>query len=180
MNFEAKHLIRLGIPGWLYLAIVLIYFIVERKKGLIEYLSEFNINEIGITVLIAGGGILIGFLIHQFSMLFGFRIWIRQKTYFNNEYELDKIMMRNELGKEIQRIYSHRLGQIHALRGLLTSSILSLITLIPLLIFYSNSPKAIYVLCFNIILVVISFFNHLYFKRNLDFFVRKIRRDYRE
>jgi len=178
MNFEAKHLIRWGIPGWLYITIIFSYFIIERKQDLISYLSSFNMNNIGITALLAGGGIVIGHLIHQFSMLFGFLIWNQWRKYFNDEYKLDKIIMNNqEVGGEIQRIYSHRLGQVHALRALLTSNILSILTLIPLVVFYSFSLKTLFILGINILLIIVSYINHLYFKRNLDFFVKKVEND---
>lgn len=174
MNFEAKHLVRWGIPGWLYIIIIFSYFVIEKKQELISYLTSFNMNNIGITALLAGSGIVIGHLIHQFSMLFGFIIWNNWKTYFDNEYRLDKLLMTSSVGDKIQRIYRHRLGQVHALRALLASSILSFLTLILLMIFYSFSLKTLFILGTNVLLIIVIYYNHCYFKSNLDYFVNKV------
>lgn len=173
MNFEAKHLIRWGIPGWLYIIIVFSFLLTERKQQLISYLESFDMNIVGITALLAGLGIVIGHLMHQFSMLFGFLIWHNWTDYCNEEYKLDKIFINDSKGKEIQRIYRHRLGQVHALRGLLTASILSISTLIVLMIIYTCSIKSLVILGVNVLIIIVSYINHCYFKLNLENFIKK-------
>lgn len=174
LNFEAKHLVRWGIPGWFYTLVIFIYFLLDDKERLVQYLKSLDVSIIGITALLGVTGIIIGHMIHQISMLFGFLIITNWKKYFKGEYKLDQIIMKSKYGQEIQRIYRHRLGQVHALRALTTSGVLSLITVGLLLIFYSYSIKTIFLLIVICILTITLFINHNYFRKNLDYFVKQI------
>jgi hypothetical protein len=178
MNFEAKHLIRWGIPGWVYITIVFSYFLIDEKQMLLSYLKQFNISFVGLTALLTGSGVVIGNIIHQISMYFGFVLVTNWKKYFNEEYKVDKLIMKNEIGKEIQRIYSYRLGQVHALRGLSTSCILSCITLIVLFLINDFSIGTLILFIGNLILALIVLTNHHYFKKNLEFFNKEIKKEY--
>ncbi|MGE6259241.1 hypothetical protein ACQKCU_15265 [Heyndrickxia sporothermodurans] len=175
MNFEAKHIVRWGIPGWFYSLVIFMYFLMDDKESLVRYLNELDVSIVGITALLAVIGVIIGHMIHQISMLFGFLIFTNWKKYFRAEYELDQMIMKSNFGSEIQRIYRHRLGQVHALRALATSGILSLFTIVLLLWFYSYSIKTICLLIIVLFLTIILLINHKYFKKNLDYFIKQIK-----
>ncbi|MBS4173835.1 hypothetical protein [Bacillus sp. FJAT-49736] len=177
MNFEAKHLIRWGIPGWVYITIVFSYFLIDEKQVVTDLLKEFDISFVGITALLTGSGVIIGHLIHQLSIHFGFVLITNWKKYFIGEYKIDQLIMRNEKGKEIQRIYSYRLGQVHALRALLTSLMLSLLTLIILFVIYDYSIGTTILFTGIFILSIVVAINYHYFKRNLDFFIKEIKKE---
>ncbi|UAC47808.1 hypothetical protein K6959_14485 [Bacillus aquiflavi] len=180
MNFEAKHLIRWGIPGWVYISFVFLFFLINDQERLFQYLAAFDVSIVGLTAVLTGLGIIVGHIIHQMSMLFGFIIWTNWRVYFKKEYNLDKIIMNHKVGKDIRRIYSYRLGQVHALRALSTSGVLSSFTLLLLMNFYSFSLKGLMLLAVSLLVTVVTLINHYYFKRNFDFFIKQIRRDYRE
>ncbi|WP_409293826.1 hypothetical protein V1498_11680 [Peribacillus sp. SCS-26] len=177
MNFEAKHLIRWGIPGWLYLTIIAAYFLIDDRAALTGYLKSLAITDLGLAALLTGLGIILGNIIHQISMLFGFIIWNKREVYFHREYSVDRIIIDGR--PEVQRIYSYRLGQVHALRALTTSCILSCITLITLFYFHSWSRGSLILFCLTAILIIIVFVNQRYFRQNLDYFINKIKVDNR-
>lgn len=179
MNFEGKHLVRWGIPGWTFIIIILSYFFVVDTEKTLALLVEGDFPLLGATALLVGLGIIVGHLIHQLSMLFGFLIWNKWEKYFEDEYELDKIIMKDSLGKEIQRIYSYRLGNIHALRSLTVSCVLSSISLLLLLIFYMHSKYGFYLLIGISIFTILIFINYKYFKANLDYFLKKVKKEKR-
>ncbi len=175
MNFEGKHLVRWGIPGWTYIMAVLSYFLVVDTSKTLKLLFIGDFPLVGATALLIGLGIIIGHLIHRLSMFFGFLIWNKWETYFKSEYELDKIIKDEKNGKEVQRIYSYRLGNLHALRALTTSGILSAITLTILLRVYLYSKYGLYLLVGISILTLIIHINYVYFKKNLDFYIEKVK-----
>lgn len=177
MNFEGKHLVRWGIPGWTYILIILGYFFVVSPSKTFKLLVEGDFPLLGATAFLIGSGIIIGHLIHQISMFFGFLIWNRWRKYFKDEYALDEIIMNNENGKEVQRIYSYRLGNLHALRSLTTSGILSIITLLMLLIFHRYTIHGLFLLIGVSILTLILRINYSYFKANLDYFLKKTKEE---
>ncbi|MFB3901765.1 hypothetical protein [Bacillus amyloliquefaciens] len=173
MNFETKHLIRWGIPGWTFLGALTIYFYI--KESVLN--SAFSISKIPafmFTAIFVGVGIIIGHLIHQISMLLGFVIWNKWSDYFEKEFQFDQIIMKDEKGKEVQRIYSYRLGNVHALRSLNISLIIALVTTVVLSITMYFSSKVLLLIVTLFLLVVITFINYLYFKKNLEYFIMKI------
>lgn len=177
MNFEAKHIVRWGIPGWFYSLIIFIYFLLDDKESLVKYLNGLDVTIVGMTALIGVIGIIIGHMIHQISTLFGFLLITNWQKYFKAEYRLDELIMKSKYGLEIQRIYRHRLGQVHALRALTTSGILSLLTIAIFFIFYSYSTKCLSLFIVVFVLTIFLFINQKYFKKNLDFFVTQIKKD---
>lgn len=179
MNFESRYLIRWGIPGWIYLAILIAYFSVMDYEAFKSFIFSKDVPIIVASITIfVGFGIIIGNLIHQFSLNFGFVIWINRNKYFKNEYEMDLKIIKSQYGKEIQRIYSYRLGNIHALRALCFSLFLSWITLIILSLTITFSIKICILILFVFVLNLIVLNNWVYFQNNLDYFIKKIKSDF--
>ncbi|MBM7691769.1 phosphoglycerol transferase MdoB-like AlkP superfamily enzyme [Peribacillus deserti] len=173
MNLEAKQMIRWGMPGWLFISVMFTYFTIDDKKAFIRFLKEWDISLLGLTALLIGFGFILGYVIHQVSLLFGFVIWNKWENYFRNEFKMDHIIINKPCGPEIQRIYSYRSGQVYALRALTTSFILSCMTLILLFYFHSWSTGSIVLFLINAVLLVISFVNQRYFRKNLEYFMTR-------
>ncbi|PLT33193.1 hypothetical protein [Bacillus sp. V5-8f] len=175
MNFEAKHWIRWGIPGWVYLSSIIAYFCVKDLGASSEFIFSNQVSKIvaSATIFILAG-IILGQLIHQVSIGLGFVIWTQQAKYFRTEYEIDRRIIKNDRGKEIQRIYSYRLGNLHAVRALLTSLALTLTTVIVLAYMIEYSTAILVLLIILFVLFVIVFINYLYFYNNFIYFVNNI------
>jgi hypothetical protein len=179
MNFEPKYWIRWGIPGWMFLAILLSYFIILDYGAVKTLIFSKDAPTIFSSItLFIGAGIIIGNLIHQISLSFGFIIWINKNKYFKNEYEMDLKIIKNQFGKEIQRIYSYRLGNVHALRALSTSLSLSLLILVifSLTITFSIKIGILILIVLGLDCIVLS--NWAYFQNNLNYFIKKIKSDF--
>ncbi|RFU65027.1 BA5345 family protein [Peribacillus glennii] len=175
MNFEAKHWIRWGIAGWVYLSAILAYFTVKDLKAASAFIFSYEVSTIvaSATIFILAG-IILGHLIHQVSIGLGFIIWTQQAKYFRSEYEIDKIIIKNHRGGEIQRIYSYRLGNLHALRALFTSLAMALTTVIFLAYAIQYSTAILVLLIILFVLFVIVFINYRYFYNNFNYFVANI------
>ncbi|MGG3573856.1 hypothetical protein ABES25_13545 [Bacillus gobiensis] len=179
MNFETKHAIRWGIPGWVYLSILLIYFSLKDSTFIMYFIKSNGAAIVAFTGLFIGIGIIIGHLIHQISMLFGFVFTKKWAKYFREEFELDEKIMKHPNGSDIQRIYSYRLGNVHALRSLTFSFFISLISIISLSLSWLGFSTEVYVLVGVIVaLNIIVGINYVYFQSNLDYFWRKVNDEY--
>ncbi len=179
MNFEPKYLIRWGLLGWTYLAIIMAYFILRDYEAVRSYFfnKDASIMVSSITLFIVSG-IIIGNLLHQFSLSFGYIIWINKKKSFKKDYEMDLKVIESQYGKEIQRIYSNRLGNVYALRALCLSIFLSLITLVILSLTITFSIKIGILILIVLFLNWIVLNNWVYFQNNLDYFIKNIKSEF--
>ncbi|OIK06279.1 hypothetical protein BIV60_27365 [Bacillus sp. MUM 116] len=180
MNFEPKDIIRWGIPGWMFLAVLIAYFSLNDFDSIKSFIfnKDAPIIVASITLFIVSG-VTIGNLIHQISLSLGFIIWKDRKKHLKHEYELDKIIIENQYGKEIQRIYSDRLGNLHALSALCFSLFLSLLTIgiFSFTIKFSTSIMILLIIVF--LLNVIVFHNLIYFQDHLNYYIRKVKSDFK-
>ncbi|KKI90131.1 hypothetical protein WQ54_23820 [Bacillus sp. SA1-12] len=179
MNFDSKYLIRWGIPGWTYLAVLLIYFFLYDFDQMKTFIFSKDVPIIVASLsLFIGAGVILGHLIHQISLYLGFVIWTKKGKYFKKEYEMDIRIIKSKFGSEIHRIYQYRLGNVHAYRTLCFSLFLSLITLI-ILSFTLEFSLSIGILILLILLInSMVFVNFIYFQDNLSYFMKKINTDF--
>ncbi len=141
----------------------------------------FNKNAPVIVALISvfiGAGIILGHIIHQVSMSLGFVVWTKRAIYFKKEYEMDYKIITGSYGSEIQRIYSYRLGNVHALRALWFSLLLSLLSIITLSFLVNFTLKIGILITVVFVINIIVLNNWIYFQNNLDYFLRKIKSDF--
>lgn len=179
MNFDPKYLVRWGIPGWIYLFIITVYLFMVDYNTIIGIIFNENAPVIVASIsLFIGAGIIIGNIMHQISMSLGFVIWTKRKKFFKSEYDMDLKIIKNDYGKDIQRIYSYRLGNVHALRALWFSLLLSLLTILSLSFIYSISMKVWVLIIIVVVINLIVLNNWRYFQNNLDYFLRKIKSDF--
>jgi hypothetical protein len=179
MNFEPKYWIRWGIPGWMLLSILISYFTIQDYGAIKTFIFSKDASIIFSSIsLFIGAGIIIGYLIHQIGLCFGFIVWINKNKYFKNEYEMDLKIIKNQFGIEIQRIYSYRLGNIHALRALFTSLSLSLLILVIFSLTITFSIKIGILILMVLGLNCIVLYNWVYFQNNLNYYIKKIKSDF--
>ncbi|MFE4490631.1 hypothetical protein [Bacillus altitudinis] len=182
MNFESKYLVRWGVPGWVLMLFLAAFYAINFQEKFLHIILSDKFSIVGFTAFEAVLGIIIGHLIHQVSICFGFvAVELIKKggwnNYFLRELKVDKqIIELEKMGPTIKDIYSYRLGQLHARRGLLTSLFISIFLLI-LLIFccgYYNKETMI-LFYINAFLLLVMIMNYLYFNKNLKFFMDRVR-----
>ncbi|WHY08280.1 hypothetical protein QNK06_15200 [Bacillus subtilis] len=181
VNFESKYLVRWGLPGWVFMIFITLLYLINKPEYIPQILKYKGFSLVGFTALAAALGIILGHIIHQISLFFWFvipeyrkRKWL---VYFDKEFKIDKrIVEEEELGKGIKNIYSYRLGQLHARRGLLTSLMLSFGTIAILCFIDLNllSGKTIILEIGNGALIMIMLINYHYFDRNLEYFMDRV------
>lgn len=176
MNFDNKHLIRWGLPGWVFLIFVTIYILIKEPSFVGKLNEKDDIPIIGLLALLGGLGVPIGYLIHQISIFLGFIIFTNQEKYFQEEYTLDRIFSKHDKGSDFRKRYVHFLTRVHEVRGLMFSCLLSFIVILGLEFFkfgeFDTSTKVIMVA--NVTLLAISYANQRYYTNNLDFYVNKM------
>lgn len=177
MNFEAKHLIRWGIPGWLF--IFWIFYGIVFLKGI----NPLNTNLLEITegftllISLAVMGVPIGYLMHQ--IYFGIA-WVLNKNrdfnkmadkigenfpkheewddntnekYFQIEYIWHTFLIKQKKEERdyIEGRYRHLLGTTHGIGSLFVSSIMSLTGTIIIIMTTTSEPADF---LFNLYLVI--------------------------
>jgi hypothetical protein len=179
VNFEPKYLVRWGIPGWMFLFVLISYFVIKDFDLLKSFILKGKAGAIvSAFTLFIGVGIILGNLIHQVSISLGFVVWNKRNRYFKNEYEMDLRIIKNKYGSDIQRIYSYRLGNVHALRALWFSLSLSLLILIILSLVFYFSFRIGVLIGVVVFLKLIVLNNWIYFQNNLNYFIRNVKSDF--
>ncbi|WP_426554093.1 hypothetical protein [Bacillus velezensis] len=181
MNFESKYLVRWGLPGWVFMLFITLLFVINNPSYITQVIQYKGFSLVGFTALAAGLGIILGHIIHQISLFFWFvlpeyrkRKWL---VYFDREFKIDKRIIEEELGEGIKDIYSYRLGQLHARRGLLTSLMLAFLAQIIFCYLDPNllNEKTITLGFINGVLIMIMVINYHYFDRNLEYFMDRVK-----
>ncbi|GKV68898.1 hypothetical protein NCCP2716_13960 [Sporosarcina sp. NCCP-2716] len=208
MNFEAKYVIRWGIPGWVLIfwllyGVVFIKGINPLDSGLIDITK-------GATLLIslAAIGVPIGYLMHQiyFGILWSLNKkrkyedmiseigenfpkgsnWGEDniKNYFQLEYVWHSFLLSKvkESREYIEGRYRHMLGTIHGLGTLLVCSALSAIGFTIISIGTSidliTNPFFWIGLTFQLAIFLSAVVNYNYFSHNLRAFQTKMLKEY--
>ncbi|WP_282068190.1 hypothetical protein [Bacillus pumilus] len=180
MNFESKYLVRWGVPGWVLMLFVTVFFVINFQREFLNVIVSKQFSIVGFTAFAAVVGIILGHLIHQISLCCGFVLHELRKfrnwnNYFQRELNVDKQIIECEkIGPRIKDIYSYRLGQLHARRGLITSLIISALLITGSLCSGYNNTGTWVLYIVNIILLVVMFLNYIYFDKNLRFFMDRV------
>jgi hypothetical protein len=178
MNFDARHVIRWGIPGWVFLLSILLYIFFDIPKYLVDLKGKDGLSIIGLGAILAGSGVPIGYLIHQISMLFGFIVRTKRNKYFKEEFEMDKLFFTNPTGDKMRIRYVHLLTRVHELRALKYSLLLSLFVILILGVYQKHINTYFYIsMAINFTLLVIVHFNQKYFNDNFNYYKKQVKQN---
>ncbi|PEJ57049.1 hypothetical protein CN692_14215 [Bacillus sp. AFS002410] len=208
MKFETKHLIRWGIPGWVF--IFWLFYEMLFLKGINPLDTKMADLKTGLTLLISltAIGVPIGYLLHQ--MYFGY-VWVSNKNknyvkiarkvgkkfprpngwgqnknqdYFHFEYVWHQVLIKQnaETRAYLEARYRHLLGNIHGLGALFVSSLLSLLMSVAIIFTHLQTfPDNIFFwigLVFQIAIYLSAVFNYGYYSDNLRAFQIKMLQTY--
>jgi hypothetical protein len=186
MKFDSKHLIRWGIPGWIFILYLFAALIsVNPQKSLWVSFADFS-TVLGLLVTLTAIGVPIGYILHQ---IYFFYNWVEKKnkkleriidklqgyqrmypSEDSNEYLYLEYLWQSELSildkdsrDYIADRYRHLLSTTHSLGVLTTSFIFSFF---PVLYFLNSGVDLwikILVSIIQLILIGISSFNYNYY-----------------
>lgn len=127
MNFDTKYLIRWGIPGWIFILILSLYFFYfADEKALTEFANK-NVFFVGITFALIG--IPVGYIFNQLHMYFD---WVERRDwadFFKDEINIDNYLTDN--GKEkYQERYRYLLAKKHEVGSVFVAFSLSTILIL--------------------------------------------------
>lgn len=186
MKFETRYLIRWGIPGWVFLLHILLFYFINHSDKFTK-LIEDPIKILGFIVAIAGIGVPVGYLFHQ---LYFCIFWVLSKTkgvesitsniknykrkypddnfleYFHLEYLWQSELSLFEQSKRdyLADRYRHLLSTTHSL-GVLSTSLFCSIIISFFIISDMNvliREKALYIVI-EVFALAVTFFNYLYY-----------------
>lgn len=194
MNFESKHLIRYGIPGWIFIFWIALFYIVSDYRYLITHLKLDQVGTlIGVFISLGVFGIVIGFILHYIYFFLHWLIsnktvystvkmvqnypkpisWRKssEKDYFHLEYTWYKELLKvNETSRTylIER-YRYMLSTIHTLGTMMFGHIFSAMIIFLLGVMKNEylSIECIIMCSLQLVIAVILHHSFAYYSRNL-------------
>lgn len=135
LNFDTKHLVRWGIPGWIMIIVLGPYFFFDYEE--IREMSK-SANLVAVGAFLTVTGVPLGYLLNQIHHSL-FWVYPRRKLlskitkkgswnqYFINEINMDELFFVNELGGKKRERYQYLLSRKHELGGVTVSLGISVI-----------------------------------------------------
>ncbi|MDA1478289.1 BA5345 family protein [Bacillus changyiensis] len=78
MNFETKYLIRWGIPGWMFIFWIAVYFVLTKFDFISTHIKFSEIGTlIGLFISLSAFGVVLGYIIHHLYFVIN---WIVSKN----------------------------------------------------------------------------------------------------
>lgn len=179
MNFDTRYLIRWGIPGWILIITVgLYFFLFEGEKDLNSLLTENAANLLAASAVVIVIGIPVGYILNQIHHVWVWVLRVNHYRYFKMEMQLLQIFLNGEEGKRIEDRYRYLLARIHELGGILVSLLVAVITVIIHSIWsffvYSqtNWSITIWFILINLFVGLFILLSRNYYQKNLDAFTK--------
>lgn len=133
MNFDTKYLIRWGIPGWIFILILSVYFFFFADEKALTQFAHKNVFFVGITFALIG--IPLGYIFNQLHMYFD---WVERrnwKEFFLHEILIDEYLIRK---KSYPERYRYLLAKKHEVGSVFVAFVLSTISILFLNIHFRN------------------------------------------
>jgi hypothetical protein len=132
MNFDTKHLVRWGIPGWIMVMVLVPYFYFSFEE--LQKISS-SVNFVVVGALLTVTGVPLGYLLNQIHhslfwvlprRMFLSRIEYFMKKgswnqYFIDEINMDDLFFFNDIGNKKKERYQYLLSRKHELGGVTVS-----------------------------------------------------------
>ncbi|TWM95072.1 hypothetical protein CHCC14598_2224 [Bacillus licheniformis] len=78
MNFETKYLIRWGIPGWMFIFWIAVYFVLTKFDYISTHIKFSEIGTlVGLFISLSAFGVVLGYIIHHLYFVIN---WIVSKS----------------------------------------------------------------------------------------------------
>ncbi|GEM_PF-1465167 len=150
MNFDTKYLIRWGIPGWIFILIMALYFFFFADDKTLAEFTNKNVFFVGVTFALIG--VPLGYIFNQLHMYFD---WVEREDwadFFKHEIKIDEYFVK---GKGYPERYRYLLAKKHEVGSVLVSFVLS--TLIILFLNITHENYAVIKWLFLFVVFILSF-----------------------
>lgn len=167
MNFDTKHIMRWGIPGWYFiLNIVLVVSFIFGFEWIIS--TQFIAPSIIITLM----GVPLGYILYQ-PYFFLSNFCYKDYTL---DWNLNLLKQENEDKRDfLSKRYAYLLTVIHGHGSLLSSISISILTIIIIsCINHIFNIKIMWLLISNVLLFFIVFVNFTHYQKNIIEFIKKV------
>ncbi|MCP3741449.1 hypothetical protein [Rossellomorea sp. BNER] len=193
MNFETRYLVRWGIPGWIFIILLSLYFLIRDIESFTHSMPQGNGSTIVATgAILAVIGIPIGYLFNQLhhTLTFvltrkfhGYKGWDEYFSFearFENYFFTYEVQRDNEdseqktgIGEKILERYKYLLSRIHEIGSICFAIIFSEVFLTYWETFIGGKINLTIIIYHIVIicLLVLLLIDRCYFKRNLEVFV---------
>lgn len=181
MNFETKHLVRWGIPGWTLIMILGPYLLQSFHSQINSMASTLNLLALGAFLTVIG--VPLGYLLNQIHhsvtwvMVRGYKplreLLEKEENwddFFKSELKLDEFFFKDVNGDKYRERYQYLLSRKHELGGLTVSLFISSISIIVLKFSKQGLGELwswIYMIIV-LILFILILISRLYSSRNID------------
>lgn len=125
MNFDTKYLIRWGIPGWIFILIMALYFFFFADGKTLAEFTNKNVFFVGVTFALIG--VPLGYIFNQLHMYFD---WVEREDwadFFKHEIKIDEYFVK---GKGYPERYRYLIAKKHEVGSILVSFVLSTIIIL--------------------------------------------------
>lgn len=133
MNFDTKYLIRWGIPGWIFILIISLYFFFFADESTLTKFTDKNVFFVGVTFALIG--IPLGYVFNQLHMYFDWVVRKNWDDFFQHEINIDEYFVD---GKGYPERYRYLLTKKHEVGSVLVAFMLSTIIVLFLNITHKN------------------------------------------
>lgn len=116
MNIDTKYLIRWGIPGWIFILIMSLYFFFFADQSTLNEFTNKNVFFVGVTFALIG--VPLGYIFNQLHMYFD---WVEREDwadFFEHEIKIDEYFAK---GKGYPERYRYLLAKKHEVGSVLVS-----------------------------------------------------------
>lgn len=185
MNIDTRYLIRWGIPGWILIITLGLYFLLlEEGEDLISLFTENATNLLAAAALVVVGGIPVGYILNQIHHVWVWVLKVNHYKYFKMEMELFQIFLKGEEGKRIEDRYRYLLARIHELGGILVALIIAFFIILFhfSIIYFLYGSINIVSLTFMVVIAVVGIFiliSKNYYQKNMEAFISFFGIDYK-
>lgn len=163
MNFETRHILRWGIPGWYF--IVNVYFVILSQEG---YSLLYDRQLVIPSILVMLLGVPLGFIIYQPYHALS-HIFARDNT---KEWNLLLYKEEKDERDFLSKRYAYMLTVLHGYGSLITSIIISLLFIFIYMCIQHVSISVYWLqLTINFILLIVNVINYSYTQYSFNKFV---------
>lgn len=150
INIDTKYLVRWGIPGWIFILTLSLYFTIYADD---QALSEFNNkNALFVGVTFALIGVPLGYMFNQLHMYFDWVLRGNWNVFFKDEILIDTYLSSN---KDYRERYRYLLAKKHEVGSVLVSFCIS--SLIILLVNFTHSQYSYTKWLYLIVVLLLTF-----------------------
>lgn len=166
MNFETRHILRWGIPGWFFLINVII-----GTLSVFGYNMLMKDNFIIHSIIITLAGVPLGYIIHQPYFLIA-NMFAKDNTV---EWNLHLLSRDKDERDFLNFRYGYLLTIVHGYGSLISSIIISIVTVLSIVYINSTINTTIWwLIIVDSVLLICLIINFLHSQRNFTRFVKKV------